>query len=37
MTKPYSPVEYAAYLRLDRLLSAQEPKSVVYGLSLIHI
>jgi tryptophan 2,3-dioxygenase len=31
MTKPYPPVEYAEYLRLEKLLSSQAPKSLDYG------
>jgi tryptophan 2,3-dioxygenase len=31
MDKPYPPVDYAEYLKLDRLLSSQEPKSATYG------
>jgi len=31
MTKPRPPVEYAEYLKLDRLLSCQSPKSAEYG------
>jgi tryptophan 2,3-dioxygenase len=31
MDKPYPPVEYAEYLKLDRLLSSQSPKSLEYG------
>jgi tryptophan 2,3-dioxygenase len=31
MNKPYPPVEYAEYLKLDRLLSSQSPKSLEYG------
>src|SRR5215470_4039776 len=31
MEKPFPPVDYAEYLKLDRLLSSQEPKSAAYG------
>jgi len=31
MNKPYPPVDYAAYLRLDLVLASQSPKSVEYG------
>ena len=31
MTKPYPPVEYTAYLKLDQLLASQSPKSHEYG------
>ena len=31
MDKPYPPVDYAEYLKLDRLLSSQDPKSTAYG------
>src|SRR5262249_34015210 len=31
MSKAYPPVEYSEYLKLDRLLSSQEPKSAAYG------
>jgi len=31
MTKRHPPVEYAEYLKLDRLLGSQSPKSVAYG------
>lgn len=31
MNKPYPPLYYADYLQLEKLLSAQQPKSVEYG------
>jgi tryptophan 2,3-dioxygenase len=31
MMKPYPPVEYAEYLKLERLLSSQSPRSLDYG------
>ncbi|HEY6553469.1 MAG TPA: tryptophan 2,3-dioxygenase family protein [Vicinamibacteria bacterium] len=31
MTKPYPPVEYAEYLKLEELLATQSPKSHEYG------
>jgi tryptophan 2,3-dioxygenase len=31
ISKPYPPVDYAEYLKLDRLLSSQSPKSLEYG------
>jgi len=31
MSKAFPPVEYSEYLKLDRLLGSQEPKSAAYG------